>query len=143
MRFMMMLKNDPRAEMGLQPDSRVAAALTRFGDELARAGVLLSAQTLRTSARGARVTFARGKRRITHGPFTRERALVAAFWLIEVGSRQQAIDWACRCPGANGELAMGDGSFELEVRELAEASDGFSDMDEAEAELRRYMFTGS
>jgi hypothetical protein len=105
--------------------------------------VLLSAQILRASARGARVTFSRGKRRITHGPFTRARGLVTAFWLIEVSSRQQAIDWACRCPGANGELAMGEGGFEIEVRQLAETSDGFSDMDEAEAELRRYMFTGS
>jgi hypothetical protein len=145
MRFLLLLKSDPTTETGLVPDTRLTSALARYGDELARAGVLLSAGSLRTSQRGARITFAHGKRTISHGPFSKARELVAGYWLIDVPSRQQAIDWACRCPGASGELALRVERFELEVREVAGLSGAHNDaeIDEAEAELRRYMLTGS
>jgi hypothetical protein len=115
MRFMMLVKASQDSEAGALPSKELLAAMGRFNEEMAKAGVLLSAEGLQPSARGARVKFAGAKRIVTDGPFVETKELLAGFWMIQVKSRQEAIDWISRAP-------FGDG-VEIEIRQVFEASD--------------------
>jgi hypothetical protein len=96
MRFILLLKGDPPADA--EPNIELIEAMGRYGEELAQAGVLLAAEGLFPSATGARVVYANGKRTVMDGPFAEAKELVAGFYLIDVKSREEAIEWASRCP---------------------------------------------
>jgi PhnB protein len=100
------------------PSEELIAAMAGYNEELVNAGVMRGGDGLKPSARGARITFRRGKPVVTDGPFTEARELVAGFTIVEVGSRDEAIEWAKRWPALDG-----DGEVELELRELYELSD--------------------
>jgi hypothetical protein len=114
MRFMMLVKSDDRSEAGVLPTEKELADMGRYNDALVKAGVLLAGEGLRASAKGARVRFAGGKPTVTDGPFTEAKELVAGFWMIEVKSREEAIEWARRAPFQEGEI---------EIRQVFELSD--------------------
>jgi hypothetical protein len=115
MRFMMLVKADKNSEAGVLPSKELVAAMGKFNEEMMKAGVLLAAEGLHASSKGARIKFSGGKRTVTDGPFTESKELIAGFWLIQVRSKEEAIEWASRVPFADGE--------EIEVRQLFEASD--------------------
>ena len=117
MRVMVIVKATPESEAGVLPDAERMAAMGRFNEELLQAGVLLAAEGLQPSARGARVAFSGDARRVIDGPFAETRELVAGFWLWQVRSLDEAIEWAKRCPNPTGEES------ELEIRPVFEADD--------------------
>jgi len=112
MRFMILVRSTEDSEAGLVPDESVFAAMAKYNDELARAGVLLAAEGLHPSSKGARVRLSGSKRTVVDGPFTETKELIAGFWLIEVKSRDEAIEWVKRCP------APFKGDAELEIRQV-------------------------
>ena len=118
MRFMMMVKADRNTEAGVLPGEDLLAAMGKYNEELAKAGVLLAAEGLHPSSRGARVRFTERGRTVVDGPFTEAKELVAGFWLIQAKSRDEAVEWARRCPnptpGSEGEI---------EIRQVFEAAD--------------------
>jgi hypothetical protein len=118
MRFMVLRKADPKTEAGALPTPELLAAMGRYVESLARAGVLLGGDGLKQSAKGARVLFHRGKPMVTDGPFTETKELLAGFLLIRVASLAEAIEWARKWPTVDG-----DGEVALEIRELVEAGD--------------------
>src|SRR5512147_1485563 len=103
MRFMMMVKANRDTELGVMPDEQLIAAMGKYNEELAKAGVLLDLSGLQPSAKGARIKFAGGKRTVIDGPFPETKELIAGYWLIQVKSKQEAIDWAMRVPAPHGE----------------------------------------
>lgn len=115
MRFMMLVKASKESEAGVLPGKELLAAMGRFNEEMATAGVLLSAEGLQASSKGARVTFSGSKRTVTDGPFAPPNELLAGFWMIEVTSKADAISWASRVPFTSGEV--------VEIRRVSEASD--------------------
>ncbi len=115
MRFMLLVKADKNSEAGVLPGKELFAAMGKFNEEMAKAGVMLAAEGLHPTSKGARVTYTRGKRTVTDGPFPGAKDLMAGFWLIQVKSKQEAIDWASRAP-------FGEGA-EVEIRQVFEASD--------------------
>jgi hypothetical protein len=119
MRFMLMIKADRNTEAGVLPSKELMAAMGRFNQEMVTAGVMLAGEGLQPSSKGARVRFSAGKRSVIDGPFTETKALVAGFWLIQVGSKEEAIDWARRCPDPLGEGV----AAEIEIRQVYEMSD--------------------
>ena len=120
MRFMMMVKASANSEAGIMPDESLIAAMTRYNEELAKAGVLLDLAGLQPSSKGARIKFSPGgKPTIVDGPFTETTGLVAGYWLIQVKSREEAIEWAKRAPAPHGPGAEG----EIELRQLFELDD--------------------
>ena len=120
MRFMMMVKASANSEAGIMPDESLIAAMTRYNEELAKAGVLLDLAGLQPSSKGARIVFSPGgKRTAVDGPFAETTGLVAGYWLIQVKSKQEAIEWAKRAPAPHGEAAAG----EIELRQLFELDD--------------------
>jgi len=127
MRFMVIVPATRESEAGLLPDAKILDAMTRFNEELAKAGVLLAAEGLHPSAKGARLTYDRGKVTVTDGPFAETKELIAGFWLIQTRSREEAIEWMRRAP-------MG-GGFTLELREVFESAD-FGAARTAEIEAR-------
>jgi hypothetical protein len=123
MKFMLLLKGDPPADPtgNAQPPRELIAAMLKFDEEMHRAGVLLAYEGLLPSVAGSRVTYSRGKRTVIDGPFTEAKELIAGFYLIQVRSREEAIEWARRCPV---ELAVqGDQEAVIEVRQVAEVAD--------------------
>ena len=114
MRFMMFVRANKNTEAGALPSRELLAAMGRFNDEMTKAGVMLAGEGIQPSAKGARVTFGRGTRSVTHGPFPANE-LVAGFWMIRVASTDEAIEWAKRVPFADGEV--------VEIRQVFEASD--------------------
>jgi hypothetical protein len=122
MQFMLLLKGDPSLDTPPSdtavPPAEVMAAMGRYGEELAHAGVLLAAEGLHPSAMGgARVVYAKGRRTVVDGPFAEAKELVAGFYLIDVKSREEAVEWACRCPV---EYAVqGDEEAVVEVCQVA------------------------
>jgi hypothetical protein len=114
MRFMMLIKADEDSEAGILPDVKLLDAMGKYNEELVKAGVLLAAEGLQASSKGARIKLSGPRRTVTDGPFSHPTDLVAGFWLIEVKSREEAVEWAKRCPGADGEI---------EVRQVFELSD--------------------
>lgn len=117
MRFMVMIKANPQTEAGEMPSAEVLAAMGRYNEELANAGVLLGGEGLQSSSKGVRVSFAEGQCSVVDGPFAETRELVAGYWLFKTESLQQAIEWVKRCP----QSAIGEA--EIEIRQLFEAED--------------------
>jgi hypothetical protein len=115
MRYMMIVKATADSEAGVMPSSGEIAEMGRYNEELIKAGVLLSAEGLQASTKGARVSFQGGKPTVKDGPFSETKELVAGFWIIDVKDYDEALAWAKRVPFANGE--------EVEVRKVFEAAD--------------------
>jgi hypothetical protein len=118
MRFMVIVKADKRSEAGALPDEKLLAEMGKYNEELARAGVLLAAEGLQPSSKGARVRFSGTKRTVIDGPFTETKELIAGFWLIQVKSREEAIEWVKRCPNP-----FPGSEAEIEIRQVFEAAD--------------------
>jgi hypothetical protein len=115
MRFMMLVKANKDSEAGVLPSKELVAAMGKFNEEMVKAGVLLAAEGLHPSSKGTRISFSGGKRTVTDGPFPETKELIAGFWLIQVKSKAEAIEWASRVPFADDEV--------IEVRQVFEASD--------------------
>jgi len=115
MRFMVMVRATKSSESGALPDQTLLADMGRYNEELLKAGVMLAGEGLHPTSKGARISYGRGKPTVTDGPFLGAKDLVAGFWLIQVKSKQEAIDWASRAP-------FGEGA-EVEIRQVFEASD--------------------
>jgi len=111
MRFMMIVKANKDTEAGVMPEEKLIAAMAQYNEELAQAGVLIDGAGLQPSSKGARVTFSGGKRSVVDGPFAETKELIAGYWLIQVKSKQEAIEWAKRAPAPHGERAEGRSSF--------------------------------
>ena len=101
------------------PDDSLIAAMTKYNEEMAKAGILLDLAGLQPSSKGARIKFARRKPSVVEGPFAETKDLIAGYWLIQVNSKEEAIDWARRCPSPHGEEAEG----EIELRQVFELDD--------------------
>ncbi|HEX2609560.1 MAG TPA: YciI family protein [Gemmatimonadales bacterium] len=114
MRFMVIVKADQKSEAGVLPDKKLFAEMGKFNEELAKAGVMLAAEGLQPSSKGARVKFSGSKRTVIDGPFSETKELVAGFWLWQVGSKEEAIEWLKRAPFQEGEV---------EIRQVFEAED--------------------
>ena len=114
MRFMVIVKADKTSEAGVLPDEKLLAEMTKYNGELAKAGVLLAGEGLQASSKGVRVKFSGNKRTVRDGPFAETKELVAGFWLWQVKSKEEAIEWAKRIPFQEGEV---------EVRQVFEAED--------------------
>ncbi len=125
MRFMMiMLPNVQNVtERDWTPDAEAVAAMGKYNEELNKAGVLLALDGLRSPAEGARVSFAGGKASVTDGPFAEAKELIGGYWMIEAASKEEAVQWASRCPGADGDT--------IEVRQVYELSDFPPEVQEA------------
>ena len=119
MRFMIIVKATAVSEAGGPPDEALMAAMSTYHEELSKAGVLLDATGLQPSAKGWRIRYSGGKRRVIDGPFAETKELVAGYTLIQVRSREEAMEWARRFPSPFGEQADG----EIEVRQLYELED--------------------
>ena len=117
MKFMILVKADNNSEAGALPDEKLLTAMGKYNDEMAKAGVLLAAEGLHPSSKGARVKLSEGKRTVTDGPFPEANQLVAGFWMIQVKSKEEAIEWVKRCPNPL------EGDAEIEIRQVHEASD--------------------
>ena len=117
MRFLILVKASKDSEAGVLPDEKLFTEMGQFNEELVKAGVLLVAEGLQPSSKGARVKFSGAKRTVIDGPFAETKELIAGFWLWEVKSREEAIEWAKRIPNPTGE----DG--EVEIRQVYEAGD--------------------
>ena len=125
MRFMLMLKGDPPP--GALPPPHLVQAMHEYDAELAKAGVLLAAEGLWDSSQGARVIYAKGERTVVDGPFTEAKELVAGFYLIDVKSPEEAIEWARRCPIDVAIPPGADWEAVIEVRRVAEPAEVTSD----------------
>jgi hypothetical protein len=117
MRFMVMVKASKQSEAGEMPSERLLADMGKFNEELIRAGVLLAGEGLQPSSKGARVRFSGDRRTVIDGPFPQTSELVAGFWLLQVKSREEAIEWVKRCPNPM------PGESEIEIRQVFEAED--------------------
>jgi hypothetical protein len=117
MRFMVIVKASKDSEAGVLPSQELLAAMTKYNDELAKAGVMLAGEGLQPSSKGARVKFSGEKRTVTDGPFAETKELIAGFWLWQVKSKEEAITWVKRCPNPTGEEG------EIEIRQVFEAED--------------------
>jgi hypothetical protein len=117
MRFMVMVKATAESEAGKLPSTELLTAMGKYNEELVKAGVLLAAEGLQPSSKGARVKFSGDKRTLVDGPFTESKELIAGFWLWQCRSREEAIEWAKRCPNPTGEEG------EIEIRQVFEADD--------------------
>ncbi|HET7600962.1 MAG TPA: YciI family protein [Gemmatimonadales bacterium] len=118
MRFMVIVKASKDSEAGVLPSTELLEAMGKYNEELVRAGVLLAAEGLQPSAKGARVRFVGDKRIVTDGPFAETKELIAGFWLWQVRSKEEAIEWAKRCPNP-----MPGMEAEIEIRQVFEAED--------------------
>lgn len=116
MKFMIIRKADRSTEAGVMPSTELLAAMLKYNEEMAKAGVFLDGVGLHPSSRGARVKSAGGKRTVIDGPFTEAKELIAGFTLIQARSREEAIEWVKRWP-------LEDGDVELEIRQVFEAED--------------------
>jgi hypothetical protein len=117
MRFMILVKADKNTEAGVLPSEELLAEMGKFNEELVKAGVLLAAEGLQPSSKGGRIKFSGAKRTVKDGPFTETKELIAGFWLIQVKSKEEAIEWVKRCPKPL------EGETEIEIRQVFEADD--------------------
>lgn len=106
MRFMLLVKGDARTEAGVMPTEAELAEMTRYNEELVKAGVLLAGEGLHPTSRGARVRYEGDKRTVIDGPFTEAKELIAGFWIIEAKSLEEAVEWARRVPAREGEVEV-------------------------------------
>ena len=116
MRFMVIVKADKASEAGVLPNEKMLSDMMKYNEELAKAGVLLAADGLHPTSRGARVRFSGSKRTVIDGPFTETKELIAGFWLIQADSLAEAIEWVKRAPLDGMEAA-------LEIRQLFDPED--------------------
>jgi hypothetical protein len=115
MKFMILVKADKNSEAGVLPDEKLLTEMGKYNEELAKAGVMLAAEGLHPTSKGARVKFSEGKRTVTNGPFPESKDLVAGFWIWQVKSKEEAIEWVKRAP-------FGEGA-EIEIRQVFDAAD--------------------
>jgi hypothetical protein len=118
MRFMVIIKADANSEAGAMPDEKLLTDMGKFNEELVKAGIMLAGEGLHPSSRGARVKFSGSKRIVTDGPFPETKELIAGFWIWEVKSLEEAIEWVKRIPNP-----MPGTESEVEVRQVFEADD--------------------
>jgi hypothetical protein len=122
MRFLVLVKPPAAAyEAGVMPSAELVANMGAFNEELAKAGVLLAAEGLHPTAKGARISFAGGNPTVTDGPFAETKELVGGFWLLQVKSKEEAIEWLRRCPF--------EGDDEIELRQIFDVEDFTAAMD--------------
>ena len=117
MRVMVIVKATANSEAGVMPSEKLLAEMTAYNEELAKAGVMLAGEGLHPSSKGKRVRFAGGKRTVVDGPFSETKELIAGYWLWQVGSLKEAIEWVKRCPNPHDE------ETEIEIRQVFEAED--------------------
>ena len=117
MRFMIIVKASKDSEAGIMPSEKLLADMGKFNEELANAGVLLAADGLHPTSKGARVKFSGSKRTVVDGPFTETKEQIAGFWLWQVKSKEEAIEWVKRCPNPHND------DSEIEIRQVFEAED--------------------
>src|SRR5437879_5676184 len=118
MRFMILVEADKNSEAGVLPSEKLLTEMGKFNEELVKAGVMLAGEGLQPSSKGARVKFSGDKRTVTDGPFTEAKELIAGFWLWQVKSKEEAIEWVKRCPNP-----MPGMESEIEIRQVFEAED--------------------
>src|SRR5690349_22852074 len=117
MRFMLIVKANKDTEAGVLPTQEELAEMGKFNEELVKAGVMLAGEGLQASSKGARVKFSGNKRTVIDGPFTESKELIAGFWLWQVKSKEEAIEWVKRCPNPTGQEG------EIEIRQVFEVED--------------------
>ena len=117
MRFMLIVKATKDSEAGVMPSERLLAEMGKYNEELVNAGVMLAGEGLHPSSRGKRVRFSGQKRTVIDGPFAETKELIAGFWLIQVKSMEEAVEWVKRCPNP------AEGESEIEIRQVFEAED--------------------
>jgi len=117
MRFMLIIKANEDTEAGVMPSEQMLAEMGRYNEEMVKAGIMLAGEGLHPSSRGARVLFDDDRRAVVDGPFTESKELIAGFWLIQVKSIEEAIEWVKRCPNPTG------GKSQIEIRQVFEAED--------------------
>ena len=127
MRFMMLMipKGYEQAQPGTMPDPKAVAAMMKYNESLEKAGVLLTLDGLHPPSMGARVSFSGGKPKVTEGPFAETKEVIGGYWMIQVKSKREAIEWASRCPASDNEV--------IEVRQVQEFTDFPADVEEAAA----------
>jgi hypothetical protein len=117
MRFMIIVKASKDSEAGVMPSQKLLAEMGTFNEELAKAGILLAAEGLQASSKGVRVKLSGKKRTVIDGPFAETKELIAGFWIWQVKSKEEAIEWVKRCPNPHNE------DSEIEIRQIFEAED--------------------
>jgi hypothetical protein len=117
MRFMILVKATKDSEAGVMPSQQLLTEMGKFNEELVKAGVMLAGEGLHPSSKGARVRFSGGKRTVIDGPFAETKELIAGFWIWQVKSKEEAIEWVKRCPNPHNE------ETEVEIRQVFEAED--------------------
>ncbi|MDR4495530.1 MAG: YciI family protein [Nitrospirales bacterium] len=117
MRFMIIVKATKDSEAGVMPSEQLLTEMGKFNEELVKAGVMLAGEGLQPSSKGARVKFSGNKRTVIDGPFAETKELIAGFWLWQVKSKEEAIEWVKRCPNPH------QGASEIEIRQVFEAED--------------------
>ena len=125
MRVMVIIKGSPAWEAGAPPDEALLTAMGRYNEELTKAGVLLALDGLHPSSESARISFADGKRVVTDGPFADTKELIGGYWIIQAASKEEAVEWAKRCP-VGGDVV-------LELRRIFEMSDFPAELQDAAA----------
>jgi hypothetical protein len=118
MKFMILVKADKNSEAGVLPDEKLLTEMGKYNEKLAKAGVLVAAEGLHPSSKGARVKFSGQKRTVIDGPFPETKELIAGFWIFNVKSKEEAIEWVKRCPNP-----MPGTESEIEIRQVFEAAD--------------------
>src|SRR6202043_4088343 len=117
MRFMILVKATEDSEAGVLPNEQLFTEMGKFNEELVKAGVMLAAEGLQPTSKGARVRFSGAKRTVIDGPFAETKELIPGYWLWQVKSKEEAIEWVKRCPNPTGEES------EVEIRQVFEADD--------------------
>lgn len=117
MKFMVIVKASPESEAGKMPSEELLTEMGKFNEELVKAGVMLAGEGLHPSSKGARIRYSGTRRTVIDGPFAETKELVAGFWLIQVKSKEEAIEWMKRCPNPM------EGESEIEIRQVFEAED--------------------
>lgn len=117
MKFMLMVRATQESESGQMPDPQLLQEMGKFNEEMVKAGVMLAGEGLQPSAKGARVRFSGGKRTVIDGPFTESKELIAGFWILQCRSKEEALEWAKRCPQPM------PGDCELELRQIFSSED--------------------
>ncbi|HXJ20608.1 MAG TPA: YciI family protein [Polyangia bacterium] len=133
MRFMLMVRATADSEAGAPPDVEIMTQMMKFNEEMVKAGVMLAGEGLQPSSKGARIRFSGSKRSVVDGPFAESKELIAGFWILQVRSKEEAIEWAKRCPPPFRT------DCELELRQIFEAEDfghAPAELMQKEAELR-------
>lgn len=127
MRFMMLMipKGYEKAQPGTMPDPKAVMAMMKYNEKLQKAGVLLALDGLHPPSMGARVTFSGGKPKVTDGPFAEAKEVIGGYWMIQVKSKEEAVEWASRCPASDNEM--------IEIRQVLEMTEFPAEVQEAAA----------